>query len=327
MLITEHAAIILLLALALDGFLGEPNWIWSRFPHPVVIMGYLITAIDKNFNCDRNPNWYNRLLGVIALTFWIFTAASFGMIITLIWQFSDFLVLMTVEIILVAILLSARSLYEHVDAVKLAFECTGLNGARKAVSAIVGRNTLMLDDAAVCRAAIESTAENFSDGVVAPTLWYLIAGLPGILTYKIINTADSMIGYRTSRYIFFGWAAARSDDIVNFVPARLAAGLIIFTSIFTDFSGMNALRSAWSDSRKHPSPNAGWPESAMAGAIGLALGGPRIYGKEQIRYQWINYVCRKSANPTDITNALHIMVRATFTMALFVAGFALLRLL
>jgi adenosylcobinamide-phosphate synthase len=197
-----------------------------------------------------------------------------------------------------------------------------LPAAREAVSMIVGRDPEALDEAGVCRAAIETTAENFSDGVVAPAFWYLVAGLPGIAVYKAVNTADSMIGHRTSRHAAFGWAAARLDDLLNLIPARLAGLLIVTAAVLT---GANA-RGAWSamrrDARHHRSPNAGWPEAAMAGALGVALAGPRRYGGGPVEDAWMNAGGRTDARPEDIGAALRLFAAACAVQALIISGIA-----
>lgn len=320
---TEYAPVILLLALALDALLGEPNWLWRRLPHPIVSMGRLIAATDQRFNRENDPPWRQRLCGILAVGGWTAIAAAPGLALVSLAATLPMLpipaaILAIPEAILVAILLAQRSLYEHVDAVRLAFERTGLAGARQAVSMIVGRNPDTLNAAAVCRASIESAAENFSDGVVAPAFWYLVAGLPGMLAYKMINTADSMVGHRTPRHEAFGWAAARLDDIVNLAPARLAAVIIVIAAPFAGFSGRAASMSVWRDAGRHRSPNAGWPEAAMAGALGLALAGPRTYGTQTVADAWLNGTGRQKATPADIARALRLMLAAGFVMAGFI---------
>ena len=181
--------------------------------------------------------------------------------------------------VVVSTLVATRSLDTHVGAVVTALETGGIEAGRKAVSQIVGRDPQALDEAGVCRAAIESLAENFSDGVAAPAFWFAVAGLPGMMAYKAINTADSMIGHMTPRYLHFGWAAARVDDLVNLPASRLTALLIAMAASTTHrASTAAAFRTIWRDAGKHRSPNAGWPEAAMAGALGLQLAGPRSYG-------------------------------------------------
>jgi len=314
MLITDYAGPILLAALVLDAFLGEPNWLWRRLPHPVVLMGRLIAATDTRFNHACDSDWIRRALGVIALVCW--TAAAIGLGLLIAWLLSAHTALIIFEVTVVAILLAQRSLYDHVDAVRCALDRAGLAAARMEVAKIVGRNPETLDTAAVCRASIESTAENFSDGVVAPAFWYFIAGLPGLLAYKMINTADSMVGHRTERHQAFGWAAARLDDLVNLLPARLSAAYLTIAAPCIGFSGLGSAKSVCRDARKHRSPNAGWPEAAMAGALGLALAGPRIYGTAKVADAWMGGGGRQDATSDDIKNALKLMVAASAVMAL-----------
>src|SRR6185437_13596178 len=186
----------------------------------------------------------------------------------------------------------------------------GLIAACEAVAMIVGRDPESLDDSGVSRAAIESCAENFSDGVVAPVFWLALLGLPGLFVYKAINTADSMIGHRTPRHRDFGWAAARLDDLFNRVPARLAGMLVALAAPVVGGSMLTAVTIMWRDARKHRSPNAGWPESAMAGALGVALAGPRRYGESIVDDPFLNAAGRTNAVPDDIGRALKILVAA-----------------
>ncbi len=198
-----------------------------------------------------------------------------------------------------------RSLYRYVEAVATALERDGVAGGRRAVSHIVGRDPDMLDEAGIVRAAIESLAENFSDGVVAPAVWGVLAGLPGMAGYKAINTADSMIGHRTPRYQAFGWAAARLDDVVNLPASRLAAlGLIAAAALHGERPG-DAMRTVWCDAGRHRSPNAGWPEAAMAGALGLRLAGPRVYGGVRVEDAWMGQG-RATPGVTDLRAALRL---------------------
>ena len=188
---------------------------------------------------------------------------------------------------------------------------------------IVGRDPDQLDEAGVCRAAIESCAENFSDGVVAPVFWLALLGLPGLIAYKAINTADSMIGHRSPRYESFGWAAARLDDLVNLIPARLSGLLVAIVAPIAGGTTGTALRVMWRDAAKHRSPNAGWPESAMAGALGLALAGPRRYGERIVDDPFLNAEARKDAMPGDIGRALDLLVAACLLEAAAYAALAL----
>jgi len=188
---------------------------------------------------------------------------------------------------------------------------------------IVGRDPDQLDEAGVCRAAIESCAENFSDGVVAPVFWLALLGLPGLIAYKAINTADSMIGHRSPRYESFGWASARLDDLVNLIPARLSGLLIAIVAPIVGGSIGTALGVMWRDAAKHRSPNAGWPESATAGALGLALAGPRRYGERIVADVFLNAEARKAASPDDIRRALDLLIAACLLQAPAYAALAL----
>lgn len=220
-------------------------------------------------------------------------------------------------------LIAQRSLYQHVARVRAAFADGGLSEARRAVSMIVGRDPDHLDEAGVCRAAIESCAENFSDGVVAPAFWLALLGLPGLIAYKAINTADSMIGHLNPQYQAFGWAAARLDDLVNLIPARLSGLLVAIVAPVAGGSTIAALKVMWRDAAKHRSPNAGWPESATAGTLGLALAGPRRYGERIVDDAFLNAEARKEATPGDIGRALHLLIAACLLQAVAYAALML----
>lgn len=302
--------LLLPLALAIDALVGDPDALWRRLPHPVVLIGRAIAALDRRLNRDDDTAARRRLLGVVATAAIVGGAAAIGLALS-----ASFAVLpfgWAAEAAVAAVLLAQRSLYDHVRRVAIAFEAGGLVAARRAVARIVGRDPDSLDESGVCRAAIESTAENFSDGVVAPAFWFALAGLPGILAYKALNTADSMIGHRTARHECFGWAAARLDDLANLVPARLA-GLAIALAAPAVVHGARAgraLRIMRRDAPGHRSPNAGWPEAAMAGALDLALAGPRRYGTVTVDDPWMGAGGDPAATPADIGRALRILVTA-----------------
>ncbi|ABD53287.1 adenosylcobinamide-phosphate synthase CbiB [Jannaschia sp. CCS1] len=287
---------LLFAAMILDALVGEPRWLWSRIPHPIVLMGRLIDWCDATFNRGAqrlNGGLVMAALGLSALGLgWVIAALPLGWL----WQ-----------ILIAAVLLAQRSLVDHVAAVAVGLRRSLADGKR-AVAMIVGRDTGPLDDAAVARAAIESAAENMSDGVVAPAFWFLVGGLPGLLLYKITNTADSMIGHRTPRHEAFGWAAARFDDVLNYVPARLTALLIALTH------GFDALRCAYRDGPKHRSVNAGWPEAAMASALGLSLSGSRAYGGEMTEDPALNATGSRDATPGDIKAAIRVLWRVWWAM-------------
>jgi adenosylcobinamide-phosphate synthase len=262
-------AAILLVAMALDWLVGEPDILWRRIPHPVVIMGRAISWFDRRWNRRVGMTGRGRRTrGGVAIFLLILVAVSLGILLS-------FGGAITAGIIL-AVMLAARSLDEHIRAVAVALD-DGVEPARHAVGMIVGRDTSHLSEAEIARAAIETGAENLSDGVIAPAFWFLVAGLPGLFVYKLVNTADSMIGYRNARHFAFGCVAARLDDALNIVPARLTA-LLICCAAALRRRGMAALRTMMKDGRHHASPNAGWPEAAMAGALDVWLAGPRRYG-------------------------------------------------
>jgi adenosylcobinamide-phosphate synthase len=221
-------------------------------------------------------------------------------------------------------LLAQRNLHAHVERVAAALEEDGLESARATVSHIVGRDTAALDEASVARAAIESLAENFSDAIVAPSFWMLIAGLPGAAIYKAINTADSMIGHRSERYHDFGWASARLDDLVNLPASRLSALFIVAAAYLTEgASPVRAFEAVKRDASRHRSPNAGYPEAAMAGALGIAIGGPRSYHGVQTDDAWMGNG-RSAVTTSDIRAALSLFRRADALLIGAVAFIAIL---
>ena len=223
MIVSPHVCLILLMAMAIDAIVGDPSVVWRRVPHPVVVIGRAIAWLDFRLN-RPGPRLQRRLLGVAVLLVVAGGAAGIGLAITRACQ--SFTGGVIIEAVLVAVLLAQRSLYDHVRDVRIALAINDVAAARSAISRIVGRDPNALDKSGIARAGIESAAENLSDAVVAPALFYLVAGLPGMLAYKAINTADSMVGYRTARYVDFGWASARIDDLANLVPARLTTLLV-----------------------------------------------------------------------------------------------------
>ncbi|OUS04213.1 cobalamin biosynthesis protein CobD [Rhodobacterales bacterium 52_120_T64] len=287
---------LLLIALILDAVLGEPDWLWNRFPHPATLMGRCVEWLDGHLNHGKK----RRNAGILATIILTLGALILSLVIK---SIPDAGVL---EAILAAILLAQRSLTDHVSQVAEALRSSLAEG-RRAVSMIVGRDPAELDESAISRAAIESAAENFSDGIIAPAFWFLIFGLPGIVMYKIINTADSMIGHRNERYEDFGWAAARLDDIVNWVPARLTGGLICLAH--WSKAGWETMQA---DAKHHRSPNAGWPEAAMAGVLGIAISGPRSYNGIMTKLPWVNGSGRKPLGPVDIETSVRVLWRSWF---------------
>jgi adenosylcobinamide-phosphate synthase len=292
-------------ALTLDAVLGDPAWLYRRLPHPVVWFGTLIDTLDRRWNREHQSPARRQLAGVLAVALLLLTAIGGGALVSLLLaQVPGGGVL---EALVASTLIAQRSLIDHVAAVAQALERDGLAGGRQAVSRIVGRDPASLDQTGVARAAIESCAENFSDGVVAPVLWLALGGLPGLIAYKMINTADSMIGHRTARHRHFGWAAARLDDLLNLVPARLTGGLLVLSA---GRRLVSALTVMLRDARHHRSPNAGWPEAAMAGALGLALAGPRRYPGQVVDDPWLNPAGRRDPGVAEIRRSLRLVMVA-----------------
>jgi adenosylcobinamide-phosphate synthase len=296
---------VLAAALLLDRLVGDPEWLWRRVPHPVVLIGQAIDRFEAQLNVPDAPFSTRRRRGALAIFVLVLAGgAAAGLVES---GFATMPFGFAAEAVLIAILLAQRSLVDHVSAVLDALTTGGLAPARTAVARIVGRDVSALDEAAVARATIESAAENFSDGVVAPALCYALFGLPGLIVFKIVNTADSMIGYRSPRYEAFGWAAARLDDVLNFIPARVSAVLIAAAAATAGGNPREAIACALRDAKLHKSPNAGWPEAATAGALGLAFGGPRRYGDAAIEGAWLNPSGRREACPADIRAAVGLI--------------------
>ena len=307
MLTWHDTFVITLTALVADAVVGDPDWLWRQLAHPVALIGRAIAALDRALNRETwSPAW-RKGAGIAAILLLAIASLLLGYAIEAIIPrgFAGNIALG----LLASTLIAQKSLYQHVARVRAAFATGGLDAARDAVSLIVGRDPQSLDESGVSRAAIESCAENFSDGVVAPTLSLALLGLPGLLAYKAINTADSMIGYRSDIYRNFGWAAARLDDLVNLVPARLSALLLAFAAPIARGSILSALATMRRDARNHRSPNAGWPESAMAGALGVKLAGPRRYAEGLVDDPYLNADGR-DAIPSDIRRALRLLVMA-----------------
>ncbi|MGZ2483864.1 adenosylcobinamide-phosphate synthase [Rhizobium pisi] len=303
----DENLLVLLLALLLDRLMGDPQWLWSRLPHPVVLFGEAISFADRKFNNASLKGSQCRMNGVAAILALLLVAVIAGIV------FNRFFALfgpigILLETGLVAIFLAQKSLADHVGAVAAALRDEGLAGGRAAVSRIVGRDPETLDEPAVCRAAIESLAENFSDGVVAPALWYAVFGLPGLLAYKMLNTADSMIGHKSEKYIDFGWASARLDDLANWPAARLSILLIAAGAWLRRGTSAcrEAIRVAIRDGGLHRSPNSGRPEAAMAGALNVQLAGPRIYGGVVVTEPMINNPGRDLATSRDVEDGISV---------------------
>jgi adenosylcobinamide-phosphate synthase len=278
--------LLLLAGIAIDAVLGEMPLVFAIVPHPIVLAGRAIAYFDRKLNRASRSESSRRERGIVTVIVLVGAAAALGAVLHVLC--SQDIIGAAIEALAIGILIAQRSLFQHVAAVVTALQTGGLPAGREAIRHIVGRDPASLDAHGVARAAIESLAENFSDGVVAPMFWYLLFGLPGLFAYKMANTLDSMIGHRTEHYRAFGWAAARLDDLLNLVPARLSGLLIVLAALFAgDARAGPALRIMLRDGRKHHSPNAGWPEAAMAGALGLALAGPRQYAEGLVQDPWL----------------------------------------
>lgn len=309
-------------ALLFDAAIGDPDLLWRRVPHPVAAMGAMVRRLDEALNDPSRSDRWRRAAGIVAVATLVVVAAGAGTLVAALlhplpggWLLAG---------LAGSVLIAQRSLYEHVARVRSALAGTGLGAGREAVAMIVGRDPDSLDESGVSRAAIESCAESLSDGIVAPVFWLALLGLPGLLVYKAVNTADSMIGHRDSRYAAFGWAAARLDDVMNLIPARLSALLVVLAALLVPKASAGAaLATAWRDARKHASPNSGWPESAMAGALGVELGGARRYAGEWSDDPRMN-AGAAAAMPGHISHALRILVAACVIQASIVGLLALL---
>lgn len=312
---------ILFAAMILDIALGDPAWMFKRVAHPIVYIGKVIGFFDKSFNqwkLGKNTLVFRGYMVLVALFL-----MGLGVGIGLEFLFSLSIFLLPIKILVISIFLAIRSLYSHVKDVYNALNI-GLLEAKATVAKIVGRDVTKMTEISITRAAIESLAENMSDGVIAPIFWYLVAGLPGLIAYKTINTADSMIGHKNFQYIHFGRAVALCDDILNYVPARITAGLFLIMGFLGGgFGKARAIwQCLWQDAVRHASPNAGWPEAAMAMMMDIALGGPRIYGTEKIEGIWLNEQGREILHRADIKQALNFYVMALILMMVLLLPFA-----
>jgi adenosylcobinamide-phosphate synthase len=310
--------LILIAAFGIEAVLAYPAIVFGAIGHPVSWIGALISALESRLNRPDYSAAIGRAAGIVTVL--VVVAISLGVGLALEMATRAVPVLgFVLAVLVVAALIAAGSLDRHVRAVASALRTGGVAGGRQSIAKIVGRDPEALDEAAICRAAIESLAENASDGVTAPALWYLAGGLPGMIAYKAINTADSMIGHMSERYLAFGWAAAKLDDLVNLPASRLTG--LMFIAAAAVVPGASA-SSAWQAFRRdaglHRSPNAGWPEAAMAGALGLRLAGPRVYDGVMVDDHWMGDG-RAEATVKDIDRALTIY-RVAFACALLIVA-------
>jgi adenosylcobinamide-phosphate synthase len=310
-----------LLALVIEAALGYPPLLLRAIGHPVTWIGAIIGALERRFNRPAAAPGMRRTAGLVAVAAVVVMAGAVAFAMESILLPLPFGTLAVA--VLASTLIAQRSLHDHVARVAGALEQNGLAGGRAAVAHIVGRDPDALDEAGVARAAIESLAENFSDGVVAPALWLSLGGFAGGAAYKAINTVDSMVGHRSERLAAFGWAAARLDDLVNLPASRLTALLLVAAAAITPgASAADSMRAVRRDARRHRSPNAGYPEAAMAGALGLALAGPRVYGGMRVD-DAVMGVGRREATPADIRAALALYRRADALLIALLAVVAL----
>lgn len=313
---------ILLLALLIDAAFGDTPALFRLVPHPVRLIGNVIGAAERKLNRARRGDTDRLLRGGALLLAMVAGAAAIGAGVTFLSHAAPKFWL--IELFLTASLIAQRGLYDHVRAVKHALETGGTETGRRAVAHIVGRDTASLDGHGVARAAIESCAENFGDAVIGPVFWYVLLGFPGLLVYKTVNTLDSMIGHRSERYRAFGKASARFDDLLNLVPARLSGLLLSLAAAFVPRGRPGrALRIMLRDAGHHRSPNSGWPEAAMAGALGVRVSGPRIYADRIADEPFVNAAC-PDPTPADLRRGLALYRRAMLALTALIGALAIL---
>lgn len=315
--------VLLLLALLLDAYLGDAQFLFRFTGHPVAWIGNLIGFLDTKLNREKRSQLDRTIRGALVTVFVITVAGGIGYGIA--WVSLTHPWGWPLELFIIMALLAGRGLYDHVKAAATGLE-DNIEAGRSAVRHIVGRDPSELDEHGVARAAIESAAENFNDGVIAPVFWYVLFGLPGLCIYKAVNTMDSMIGYKNKRYKAFGMAAARLDDVLNIIPSRLAGLFIVFAAVFVPTANPGrALKAMLRDAPKHGSMTAGWTEAPLAGALDLALAGPRKYADKVIDGAWMGDG-KARVTPKDIHLALYLYVAANLVNAAFVACLTLVRI-
>jgi adenosylcobinamide-phosphate synthase len=306
--VTPPDSLVILLALLLDLVIGDPPWL----PHPVVAIGRLISVLDRNLRC----RWLNeRLAGILLLAVVVIVSAGATWILLLELTFLLPLAGWIAAIVVSSTCLAARSLHTESDRVASALLAGDLPLARRFLSYIVGRDTDRLEEPEIWRAVVETVAENTSDGIIAPLFWLTIGGPVAAMAYKAVSTLDSMVGYRNHRYLQMGWASARMDDLLNFVPARISALLLVIAAPLAGCSTANAARITVRDRLNHPSPNSGHPEAAAAGALGVRLGGKARYSGIT---SWKEYI-GDPLQPLD-ERAYRRMIRLMYISTLLMAA-------
>jgi adenosylcobinamide-phosphate synthase len=318
MFASPDRVLILIAAVCVEAVLAYPAIVFGAIGHPVSWIGALISALESRLNRPEYSGALRRAAGIVTVLLLVVVSLGVGLALEMAVHAVPVLGFV-LGVLVVGALIAAGSLDQHVRAVATALRAEGLAGGRQSIAKIVGRDPNALDEAAICRAAIESLAENASDGVTAPAFWYLFGGLPGMIAYKAINTADSMIGHMSERFRAFGWAAAKLDDLVNLPASRLTGLMFIAAAaVVPGASASSAWRAFRRDARLHRSPNAGWPEAAMAGALGLRLAGPRVYDGVVVDDHWMGDG-RAEATIEDINRALTIY-RTAFAGALLIVA-------
>ncbi len=314
--------ILLILAIIFDTYLGDMNFLFRFVKHPIVLIGDAITFFDEKLNREKRSEAARAIRGAITVLIMVLATGIIGAGIA--WLSLHHQMGWIIELILITVLLAGRSLYDHVKDVAKALDI-GLEPGREAVSHVVGRDVTQLDEHGVARAAIETLAENLCDGVIAPIFWYLLFGFPGLLIYKTVNTMDSMIGYKNTKYRAFGMTAARLDDALNFIPARLTGLFLVLGALFTPTANpAKAFRAMMRDSGKHKSMNAGWPEAAMAGALNIALAGPRRYVNTVVDDPWMGDGSAK-VTVKDIERGLYMYTVANLINVAWIGAIAVIR--
>ncbi len=303
---------IVLLAWAIEALFGWPDWLYQKIKHPVVWIGACISKFDRMWNRSNVSHQARYMAGATTSIIVITSTTGLACMISFLLSYIPFG--WSIEAVLISSLIASRSLYTHIHKVLLPLKNDDIPAARIAVSQIVGRETSQLNASEISRASLESLAENTSDGVVAPLFWAVLFGLPGIAAYKAINTLDSMIGHKSEKYHAFGGFAARLDDIVNLLPARITGLVFALTSL-----KFQALKIMLQDASKHRSPNAGWPEAAMAGALNINLSGPRIYNNKQVVEPVLNAEGH-SPSPDDIQQGLILYIKSMLVIATILAA-------
>ncbi len=315
--------ILLLIAVALEAYVGEARFLFKVVPHPVRIISDLTGTLDRKLNREHRSELDRAIRGTLVVLIVATGAAAAGLGIA--WVSQNIPFLWAIELLLLMALISHRAPYDRVRVVAKVLADDGLEPARAAVSGLVRRDPGGLDEYGVARAAIEATATDFAKGAVAPVFWYVLFGFPGLLVYTAVRTMDDLIGHRTPGYRAFGFTAARLDDALTLIPARLAGLFVIAAAVFVPKAHPGrALAAMLRDAGKHPSLNAGWPQSAMAGALDLALAGPRRYARKTVNQPWIGTGSAR-ATPLDIGRALYLYAVACLINVMWVAAIAIIR--